>query len=120
MNNYQRISIKDREYINHKLLEMFTGKEIETNGEHQNNILTYIKVLNNVNTFNLVGVFNQSKNLNIVLNVYFWKKISLPNNSYVTKLPNNVLAIIFDDDIIGIHGNKISLSPFYSCVILKP
>ena len=114
MNNYQRISIKDREYINHILLEMFDGKEIETNGEHEKNIVTYIRVLNNINTF------NQAKNINIVLNVEFWKKISLPNNSYVTHLPNNILAIIFDDDIIGIHGNKISLSPFYSCVILKP
>lgn len=119
MNKYNSLSIKDRENTNFTLCRIYKDNLIQSHN-YKSDINKYISLLSNTNRFNIQGVLTRSKNINVVINVNFYKEISLPSdvNNYVTHLPDNILAIIFDDDIIAKYDNRISLSPFYSCVIL--
>lgn len=120
MNNYQKLSIIDRKNVNNYLIQVFGDEKIETNGKHMEDIYYYVDVLKTTNKYTCADIFTVAKNVNIVLNIYYWKYIKPPYNAHVTNLPDDVLAIIFDDDIIKFYGDKIYLSQFHSCVVLKP
>lgn len=119
MNKYNSLSIKKRQNINSTLCEMYKYNLIQSHN-YNSDINKYIKLLSNTNRFNIHSVLTRSENINVVINVNIYKYLTLPSgvNNYVTHLPDNILAIIFDDDIINKYDNRISLSPFASCVIL--